>query len=668
MAVRSGARGGFLETLDRTYLLVLVAAVAIFILLGVLEQFGVPNRWVGSGVVVLTIALYAAIGVMSRTADVDEFYLAGRSVPPVYNGMAAAANWLSGASFLAMAGTLMLLGYDGLAFVLGWSGGFVLVAVLIAPYLRKSGARTVPEFFAARYGGGLARVLAVAVLIGCSFAYLVAQIYACGLIASRFFELDFTIAVYAGVVAILLCSILGGMKSVTWTQVAQYTVLAVAYLTPVVLLSAKTYGIPLPQLTYGQALAEITSLESSLLGKGLANAKTLKPHIKPFTTFDPLNYFALIFCLMVGTASLPHVLMRAVTTPSVRDTRSSVAWSAFFIFLLYVTAPAYAAFAKLELFTLINKGTRLTDLPAWMFAYGKLGLVQVCGVDVVAVQEVVEACAKLPRHQGLLRWQDLSINPDVVVLSMPEIAGLPYVVVALVAAGGLAATMATASGLLLASANSLSHDIVTRAVGPHAGAGTRLLVSRILLFALAVASAYVATTRPADILSMVAWAFSVAAAGLFPALVLGIWWKRANAPGAILGMVVGVAVCLYYLVGTRYFAVSFHETWQWLGTASPPALSKFAALKKAYLAAAPGAAQDAAWLALDKHAQAIASWWGVRNLSSGLFGVPVGLLTIVVISLLTPRPGQPVEDFVDATRVPSGDPVLDDRLAEPGRR
>ncbi len=668
MAGKDRSIGGesFLDNLGKIYLYYTGGFFGFVAVLAVLEQLGVPNKWIGYGFVFLTIAVYAVIGVLSRTKDVGEYYVAGRSVPSIYNGMATGADWMSGASFVGMAGTLFLLGYDGLAFVLGWTGGYVLVAVLIAPFLRKFGAYTVPDFFSARYGGGFARILAVLVLIACSFTYVTAQIYATGIIASRFLDMDFTVAVYAGLAGILLCSMLGGMKAVTWTQVAQYIVLIVAYLTPVVILSAKKFGIPIPQLTYGQAIAEITSLEQSMVAKGLANAATLKPHIKPFTTYDPLNFFALIFCLMVGTASLPHILMRYFTTPTIREARSSVAWSLFFIFLLYFTAPAYAAFSKLEVYSLINKGTAIADLPAWMYTYGKLGLVKVCGIDVKSAADVAAACAKIAGHAGQLRLQDLNINPDVIVLSTPEIAGMPYVIAGLVAAGGLAAAMSTADGLLLAISNALSHDIYYKLINPNASTNTRLAVSRVLLVVVAVAAAYTASTKPADILSMVAWAFSLAAAGIFPALVLGVWWKRANTPGAVLGMILGFGVCMYYLVGTRYFAVSFHEMWGWLGTASPAALKKYGELKAAFAGAAPGAAADAAWKALDAHAQTIASWWGVRNISAALFGLPVGFLTIFIVSLLTPAPSKEVQDMVDATRLPSGDLIMQDKGAMAG--
>jgi cation/acetate symporter len=652
----------FIDNLGKIYGLYTGSFFAFVIFLAILEQVGVPNRIIGYGFVFLTIAVYAVIGILSRTTDVGEYYVAGRTVPSVYNGMATGADWMSGASFVGMAGTLMLLGYDGLAFVLGWTGGYVLVAILIAPFLRKFGAYTVPDFFSARYGGNLARFLAVIVLLCCSFTYVVAQIYATGLIASRFLDMNFTVAVYAGLAGILLCSMLGGMKAVTWTQVAQYIVLIIAYLVPVIILSAKKYGLPVPQLTYGQAIQEIAGLEQSMVQKGLANPATLKIHTTPFVTYDRLNYFALILCLMVGTASLPHILMRYFTTPSVREARSSVAWSLFFIFLLYFTAPAYAAFSKLEVYSLIDRGTQLTALPQWIYTYGHLGLVKICGVNADVAQNVIAACGKVANHPGLLRWQDLAIDTDVIVLSTPEIAGMPYVIAGLVAAGGLAAAMSTADGLLLAIANALSHDVYYKMISPNASTATRLVVARILLVLVAVLAAYTASTRPADILSMVAWAFSLAAAGIFPGLVLGIWWKRATAPGCIVGMILGFGICLYYLVGTRYFAVSFHELWGWLGTATDAQKAQFATLKQAWIAA-PEAGKAAAWAALDRQAQTIASWWGVRNISAGLFGLPVGFIAIWIVSLLTPAPSQAVQDMVDATRRPRGDTILQDRGA-----
>ena len=344
MATQQGGGSDFVSNLGKIYGMYTGGFAAFVILLAILEQVGVPNNVLGFLFVGFTIVIYATIGILSRTMQVSEYYVAGRQVPAFYNGMATAADWMSGASFLAMAGMLYILGYDGLAFVLGWTGGYVLVAVLIAPYLRKFGAYTVPDFLAARFGGSFARFLGIIVLLAASFTYVVAQIRSTGLIAERFLGVPYDIGVFIGIAGILLCSMLGGMRAVTWTQVAQYIVLIIAYLLPVVIMSAQRTGVPIPQLMYGEALQAISALEQGMVDNGLAAAETIKRHLQPFSTYDPVNFFALIFCLMIGTASLPHVLMRYFTTPSVRDARKSVGWSLLFIFVLYFTAPAYAAF------------------------------------------------------------------------------------------------------------------------------------------------------------------------------------------------------------------------------------------------------------------------------------------------------------------------------------
>ena len=287
-------------------------------------------------------------------------------------------------------------------------------------------------------------------------------------------------------------------------------------------------------MTYGRAIQEITAREQEMLQNGLATAAALKPHIEPFINYSPLNFFGIIFCMMVGTASLPHILMRYFTTPSVREARKSVAWSLLFIFLLYFSAPAYAAFSKLEVYTNII-GRDLASIRPWMFNWGELGLIQVCGKNAASVEAILEACKAIAGHPGVVRLQDFIINTDVIVLSTPEIAGLPYVISGLVAAGGLAAALSTADGLLLAIANALSHDVYYKMLDPNAPTVRRLLVARVLLFVVAVGAAYTASTRPSDILAMVGWAFSLAMAGIFPALIMGVWWKRTTAAGAIAG-------------------------------------------------------------------------------------------------------------------------------------
>ncbi|WP_436642539.1 sodium:solute symporter family protein [Microbaculum sp. FT89] len=608
MATQTGGGSDFVNNLGKIYGIYTGGFAAFVVLLAILEQVGVPDRVIGYLFVFFTLAVYAGIGILSRTMQVSEYYVAGRRVPAFYNGMATAADWMSGASFVGMAGTLYALGYDGLAFVLGWTGGYVLVAVLVAPYLRKFGAYTVPDFLAARFGGHVARFLGIIVLFACSFTYVTAQVYATGIIASRFLGISFEVAVFVGLLGILLCSMLGGMRAVTWTQVAQYIVLIVAYLIPVVILSAQRYGVPIPQLMYGQVLQEIAGLEQKLVADGLASAENLKPYLQPFTTYSPLNYFGLILCLMIGTASLPHILMRYFTTPSVRDARKSVGWSLLFIFLLYFTAPAYAAFAKLEVYQNVI-GTAITDLPQWIYTYGNLGLVKICGADATTVDVIRAACTAKGTGDGVLALGELSINRDVIVISMPEIAGLPYVIAGLVAAGGLAAALSTADGLLLAIANALSHDIYYKMVDPHASTARRLVVARVLLVVVAIGAAWLASTRPADILSMVAWAFSLAAAGNFPALVLGVWWKRCTSAGAIAGIISGFGITLYYLVMTRYFGMG--------------------------------------------------EWFGVANISAALFGLPIGVIVMIVVSLFTPAPSKEVQDLVDELRKPRGGTMME---------
>jgi cation/acetate symporter len=665
MATQTSGRD-FTSNLGRIYALYTGSFLFFVIILAVAERMGMSPQWIGYSFVALTIGVYAAIGILSRTAQVSEYYVAGRSVPAFYNGMATGADWMSAASFIGMAGTLYLQGYDGLAFILGWTGGYVLVATLIGPFLRKFGAYTVPDFMAARYGGNFVRVLSIIVLMSCSFTYVVAQIVGTGLIGARLLNMDFTVAVYVGLVGILVCSMLGGMRAVTWTQVAQYIVLIIAYLVPVVILSAQRYGLPFPQLTYGQVLQAISAREVQMVAEGLANPGQILPHVAPFLRLDPLNYFALILCLMVGTASLPHVLMRYFTTPSVREARQSVGWSLLFIFILYFTAPAYAAFAKLEVYQDVI-GQPLSALPQWIYSYGRIGLIQICGGNAVDLATIQAACARATQFVGEastynapLRFGQFGLQADAVVIATPEIAGLPYVVSGLVAAGGLAAALSTADGLLLAIANALSHDIYYNMINRNASTKQRLVIARVVLIIVAIIAAMVASTRPADIVAMVAWAFSLAAAGLFAPLVLGVWWKRANTTGAIVGMVLGFGVCLYYLVGTRYFAVSFYETWSFLSAATPAQIARFQELKAAWLAN-PG--NPAAWTALDAHAQVVSRWFGVQNISAGLFGLPLAFIGMIVGSLMTKAPPKEMSDFIDAVRRPRGGTIMQDKGA-----
>lgn len=659
----------------RYYLFYAAGFFSLVAMLAIAEQLGLAPRWIGQIFLFATIAIYAAIGVMSRTSDVSEYYVAGRRVPALFNGMATAADWMSAASFIGLAGTLYYAGFEGLAFVTGWTGGYVLVALLLAPFLRKFGQFTIPDFLGARYEGHFARVVGVFAGVLASFVYVVAQIYGVGLITSRFIGIEFEIGVFVGLAGILVCSFLGGMRAVTWTQVAQYLILIVAYLVPVGILSYKVTGVPLPQLTYGKVLQDlgvkelelfseprenavrvqyrhraeeyarkIADLPDSLAAERMAQVQRVNelrtqgaaardisvaerqlrdlprtadearvkwerarqeslsrtvpppPHAEAHPGADQAardsarrNFLALTFVLMVGTAALPHILMRYYTTPTVREARRSVFWSLFFIFLLYVTAPAYAVFAKWEVYSSLV-GSNIATLPHWVASWGKVGLVKIEDIN----------------GDGILQLAELTINSDAILLLVPELAGLPYVVSGLVAAGGLAAALSTADGLLLTISHALSHDLYYKIINPEASTQRRLVITKSQLLVVAVVAAWVASLRPDSILFMVGLAFSIAASAFFPALVLGIFWKRANKWGAVTGMIAGLGVTLYYIVRTHPFF--------------------------------GGSMADA--------------WLDIHPISCGVFGVPAGFVVIAVVSLLTPPPSAEVQALVDDVRLP----------------
>ena len=714
MSLHSGVGGtfsasthkGFKRQLRKVYAWYAGGFVVFVVVLGLLEHMDLPRNYIGFTFLVATVLLYAGIGIMSRTTDATEYYVAGRRVPAVYNGMATGADWMSAASFIGLAGTLYLSGYDGLAFILGWTGGYCLVALLLAPYLRRFGQFTIPDFLGARYDGHLPRLLGIIAAVLCSFTYVVAQIYGVGLITARLSGLAFEVGVFVGLGGILVCSFLGGMRAVTWTQVAQYIVIIVAYLIPVVWLSVKQTGIPVPQAIYGYQLEKVTALERKLIDdpkekeviavfrkradefgeklKGVAAAlaadKTsatrlvdeLKRADAPLAQIQaaekaraqvprdgadakklwtaakaaneararPLagmprhaaqyagdpngdadaraafdvsrrNFMALVFCLMVGTAALPHILTRYYTTPSVKQARESVTWTLFFIFLLYCTAPALAVLVKFEVFSVLV-GTPIDQLPSWIANWSKVD------PTLLAVSDV--------NGDGILQLGEMRIGGDIIVLATPEIAGLPYVISGLVAAGGLAAALSTADGLLLTIAAALSHDVYYKMVDPHASASRRVMLSKAFLLVVALAAAAVATQKPADILFLVSAAFSIAAAALFPALVLGIFWKRANKWGASAGMCCGLGIALYYMATTH-----------------PYLRGVFSVVKPVEL------------------------WWGIQPVSAAVFGVPLGFAVIVVVSLLTPAPRKETRDLVDFLRYPELNMGRADALLQPGR-
>jgi cation/acetate symporter len=684
----------FRSVLHRRYGLFTLGVVAFVLLLAGLERYGWPRSWIGGSFLVATLAVYAVIGLMSRTTDESEYYVAGRRVPAMYNGMATAADWMSAASFIGTAGVIYLKGFAGLAYVLGWTGGYCLVAMLLAPYLRRLGHFTIPDFLGSRYGGGLPRLIGVVATVVVSFVYVVVQIYGVGLITSHLTGFSFEIGVFVGLGGVLVCSFLGGMRAVTWTQVAQYIVLIIAYLTPVVWLSVKQVDSVAPWLSYGQQLQHVEDREAALLADerelevrrmlGLrasdtqrklqdvaqamhddretmaAQAKALRsaeapitriqqaerrlvsrplteadarrayeqelardlqqsqplaglpPQARPYASGEPdgtvhqeadyqkerRNFVALVMCLMFGTAALPHVLTRFYTTPNPSESRRSVAWALLFIALLYMAAPTLAVMVKEEVFSSLI-GTPFDQLPSWIRRWSKLD------PSLVWVEDV--------NGDGLLQLSELRLGADVIVLAAPEIGGLPVVVTYLVAAGGLAAALSTADGLLLTISNALSHDVYFRWINPGAPAIRRVMLAKFLVLVVALLAAYVASMRLTDILQFVSAAFSLAAATFFPALFLGIFWRRATGAGASAGMLTGLLVCAYYMVTNH------------------PALRAFVGVTRPL---------------------ADCRWWDIDPMAAGAFGLPAGFVVAVLVSLLGRRPPPELQGAVDRMRFP----------------
>ena len=673
----------FARQLSRYFSLYTVGLGLLLLSLAILEHEGFPRFWLGYLFLFTSIVVYAAIGVSSRTSDISEYYVAGRRVPALFNGMATAADWISTASFIGLAGGLYLQGFDGLAYIMGWTGGYCLVALLIAPYLRKFGGYTVPEYLAARFrrdgNGNAVRLLAVAATLIISFTYVVAQIYGVGLITSRFTGIDFSVGIFLGLASILVCSFLGGMRAITWTQIAQYIIIIVAFMIPVAWLSVKQTGVPVPQVAYGSAVAKLTAQEYILADDGserevrelyrkraeqyrsriarlpqswdegrtearrrlqelqtsnaslidikaarraladypkspeeakrlweqevnnhMLRSRPLQSHTQPFPGDDAQssdikrnNFIALMFCLMIGTAAMPHVLMRSYTTTSVSEARRSVFWTLFFITLLYTALPAMAVLIKFEIYSNLV-GIDYAHLPGWVNYWANIDKVK----PMISITDI--------NMDGLVQLAEITIDGDMIALAAPEIAGLPYVISALIAAGALAAALSTADGLLLTISSALSHDTYYRMVNPSASSQRQVTISKLLLLVVALLAAYTASFRSGDILSLVSTAFSLAASTLFPALVLGIFWKRANQQGAITGMLTGFFVCLIYLV----------QTSPTFGGSSSQ------------------------------------QWFHMAPACAGIFGVPAAFAAMIVVSLLTAPPTAKENALVDRLRSP----------------
>ncbi len=661
---------------------VLLFVLLLLCLLGVMawaEQSGLSRNLIGPIFLFSTVMIYALIGIAGRTTDAEEYYVAGRRIPAMYNGMATAADWMSAATFISLAGALYLQGFSGsgnqpggLAYVMGWTGGFCLVALLIAPQLRAMQLYTLPDFFRVRFGGRWPQIIAALAAVVCSFTYVVAQIYGIGLIASRLTGVQFEIGILLGLGGVLLCSFLGGMRAITWTQVAQYIVLLLAFLIPVSWLAYRQLGTPVAPLAYGHQLAKIEAMENRLIADpaelevreefarrarlyearlqdvegsmaslrleleekirllkaqgadfaAVAQARRellavpqdpvlareqwsramrenqeragplggMPRHAQAFRG-DPqgnvheaqtyrdaqTNFLALVFCLMLGTAGLPHLLTRYNTLSSPAEARTSVAWSLFFIALLYLGAPALAVLVKYEvLHNLV--GSSFEDLPGWMAQWARLdpGLIDVSDVN----------------GDRILQLGEIRLGADLVMLATPELGGMPFVVSGLVAAGGLAAALSTADGLLLTISNALVHDLgVQRQYTPRSAEG-RVILSKFALLAVAMLAAFVAALKPAEILALVSASFSLAAAAFFPAMVSGLLSDRVDRRAAVVGMLTGLAVTIGYMVVN---AAGFRQFW-----------------------------------GLDPQG---ALWWGVHPMSAGIFGVPAGFAAIALTHL-----------------------------------
>jgi|APLak6261689865_1056190.scaffolds.fasta_scaffold00576_8 cation/acetate symporter len=677
----AAAYGAYKRRLHRRFFIYVVCLLLFVLVMALAERWGLKKTWVGAVFLFATVGLYAVIGVYGRTSDAAEYYVAGRRIPAIYNGMATAADWMSAASFISLAGGLYLQGFSGsesqtggLAYVIGWTGGFCLVALLVAPYLRKMQLYTIPDFFDRRFGGSWPRVIAAVAAVLCSFTYVVAQIYGVGLITSRLTGVQFEIGILVGLGGVLVCSFLGGMRAVTWTQVAQYVVLTLAFGIPVSWLAYKQLGNPMAPFVYGQQLAKISAIEDQLnnsgaerqvieeyrrravdyerklqdvpaaleqerkdlkekvhrLGERRADEANLfaarrelavlpkdtdsareswtrarqesldraKPlgglpaHVQPYAgdpngsdneraAFDVSrrNFLALVFCLMVGTAGLPHLLTRFYTTRNVADTRTSVAWSLVFIAMLYLSAPALAVLLKYEIMSNLV-GQSFDALPAWIAQWARVD------PSLISVSDV--------NGDHILQFAELKLGADIVMLATPELGGMPYVVSGLVAAGGLAAALSTADGLLLTIGNAIAHDLSPQTVSNRGTEMRRVMMSKFALLVVALIAAYVAAQRPADILYLVSASFSLAAAAFVPVMVLGIFWRRTSRIGAVAGMLAGLAVTVYYM------AINATAVRSALGLGGS------------------------------------GLWFEIQPISAGVFGVAASLLATVLGSLLSP--------------------------------
>lgn len=541
--------------------------------------------------VIISFIVYIYIGWHSRVRDTKGFFVAGQGVPSIANGAATAADWMSAASFISMAGLISFLGYDGSIYLMGWTGGYVLLALLLAPYLRKFGKYTVPDFVGDRYYSNVARLVAVIAAIFVSLTYVAGQMRGVGIVFSRFLQVDINTGVLIGMVIVAFFAILGGMKGITWTQVAQYCVLIVAYLIPAIAISVLLTGIFVPQLgfTFGDIVARLNGIQVDL---------GFQEYTQPFAHKSMLDVLLITIALMVGTAGLPHVIVRFYTVPNVRSARYSAGWALLFIAILYTSAPALASFARYNLIDSLH-GHTLEEVRQldWATKWENTGLLQLEDKNEDGrIQLTPEAATN-----------EITIDRDIIVLSTPEVAKLSPLVIALVAAGGLAAALSTASGLLLVISSSVAHDVYYRMIDPGASEAKRLLVGRLMVGVAIVIAGYFGINPPGFVAQVVAFAFGLAAASFFPVITLGIFDQRTNKEGAIAGMLTGLIFTASYIIGAKFYGM---PTW----------------------------------------------FFGVSAEGIGTVGLVLNFIVTILVSRFTPAPPEEiqalVEDLRDPTHVP----------------
>jgi cation/acetate symporter len=543
----------------------------------------------------ITFTLYIGIAIWSRASSTGEFYVAGKGVHPLANGLATAADWMSAASFISMAGIISFGGYDGSVYLMGWTGGYVLLALLLAPYLRKFGKFTVPDFIGDRYYSNVARVVAVFCALIISFTYVAGQMRGVGLVFSRFLEVDIDTGVIIGMFIVLFYAVLGGMKGITYTQVAQYCVLIFAFMVPAIFISIQMTGNPIPQIGFGSTGSDGVYLLDKLDGLH----RELGFHEYTSGSKSKIDVFFITAALMVGTAGLPHVIVRFFTVKKVSDARKSAGWALLFIAILYTTAPAIAVFARTNMIETVSN-QKYEDLPDWFSNWETTGLIAFDDKNKDGRVQYVADASK----------NELTIDKDIMVLANPEIARLPNWVIALVAAGGLAAALSTAAGLLLVISSSISHDIIKKIVNPKITDNGELIAARLSAVVAVIIAGWFGINPPDFVAATVALAFGLAAASFFPAIVLGIFYKRMNKEGAIAGMVVGIILMLFYMMKFKF---------DWFGG---------------------GTKED--W------------WFGISPEGFGTVAMIVNFIVSLVISAFTPEPPKEVQEIVDMIRIPNG--------------